>query len=241
LAGDALTELAPEVFDVLLAVRAERPPERHRLEIVSVRDVHATVVVIDEEPELVDDHGSDLADVVETVQLAGEALQHLEVRDRAYVVSGDCDGLGPLGRILVEDHGLILAARFRGHHRRLSARDELAGVHRMLRSLRDAHRQRELAGRVEGGTRDVVGDPARDREGVTAPARGHDDSEFLTAEPADHVGGAHAASEDVGERCEYLIARAVPVHVIDALEVVDVEHEHADRLLSAARAVELGA
>ena len=59
--------------------------DRHDLVALDHRD--AAVVVIDQQPELVGDHLADLAHVVQPVQLAGEALQHLQVRDRADVAA----------------------------------------------------------------------------------------------------------------------------------------------------------
>ena len=76
---------------------------------------------------------------------------------------------------------------------------------------------------------------------VARVAGGHDDAELLAAQPADDVGAAHGLAEDVRERDEHLVARAVAVDVVDALEVVDVEHEHGDRVVRAADAVQLGA
>ena len=59
--------------------------ERHQ--VVAVANEHAAVVVVDEEPELVRDREPDLRDVVEPRELPREALQHLQVRDRANVVA----------------------------------------------------------------------------------------------------------------------------------------------------------
>ena len=39
----------------------------------------------------------------------------------------------------------------------------------------------------------------------------------------------------LGEPPQHLVADAVTVHVVDALEVVDVEHQHGDRPMRAAR------
>ena len=198
-------------------------------------------MVIDQEPELVGDHGADLAHVIEPVELSGEALQHLQVRDRAHVSAADDHAFRPLARVLVEEDDQILAARLRGHHRGLGAGDELARVHRVLRALRDPDGDRDLAGRAELGRRERVRQPAREVERVARVARGHDHAELLAAEPADDVGAAQLAAQEDGQLGENLVARAVAVDVVDALEVVDVEHEDGDRVARAARARELRA
>ena len=99
----------------------------------------AAVVVVDQQPQLVRDRHADLGDVVEPVELRPEALQHLQVRDRADVLAPR-PAAGPLRRRVVEDDDLVLAARLGGHHRRLGARDQLARVRRVLGAVGDADR-----------------------------------------------------------------------------------------------------
>ena len=89
-------------------------------------------------------------------------------------------------------------------------------------------------------SREPLDEPLGDALRVGAVARPHDHAELLAAEPADDVVRAHAGPERVGERAEQLVADAVTVHVVDALEVVDVEHEHRDRLVRAARLLQRG-
>ena len=47
--------------------------------------------------------------------------------------------------------------------------------------------------------------------------------------------------KEVGQLDEHEVAEAVAVDVVHALEVVEVEHEHGDRVVRLARAVQLGA
>jgi hypothetical protein len=89
--------------------------------------------------------------------------------------------------VLVEEHDLVLAARLRGHHRCLRARDKLARVHRVLRPLRDADRDRNPPGGAELDVGQRVGQPSRQVEPVTGVAPGHDHAELLAAETADDV------------------------------------------------------
>ena len=206
--------------------------------VVPVRDVHAAVVVVDEAAELVDDHGADLAHVVQAVEPPREALQHLQVGDRAHVLASV--PTRALGGGVVEENALVLSARLRGHHRRLRAGDELARVHGVLGALGDADRECEPAGLLELLREQSLGHARREAHGIACVAGGHDDAELLAAQPADDVGAADGLAEDVGERDEHLVAGAVAVDVVDALEVVDVEHEHGNRVMRAADPVQLG-
>ena len=63
----------------------ELAAERDRNELFAVDDEHATVVVIDQRAQLGGDLVAELAHVVEPVELAAQALQHLHVRDRSHV------------------------------------------------------------------------------------------------------------------------------------------------------------
>ena len=68
-------------------VREQIAAERDRHQILAVAEEHAAVVVVDELPELVRDREPDPRDVVQPRELPGEALEHLQVRDRAHVVA----------------------------------------------------------------------------------------------------------------------------------------------------------
>jgi hypothetical protein len=69
----------------------------------------------------------------------------------------------------------------------------------------------------------------------------HDHAELLASETADDVAAAHHRAHRLGELAQHLVADAVAVDVVDALEVVDVEHQHRDRVVRPARAGQLGA
>ncbi len=239
-AGEAFPELAGEILGALLRVLAERALEGDREEGVAVGDVDPAVVVVDQAAELVHDHGADLAHVVQAVQAAGEALQHLQVGDGTDVLA-PAHAFGTLRRRVVEEDALVLAPGLGGHHRGLGAGDQLARVHRVLGPLRNADGEREPARGVELPVCELVGEARGEPQSVARVAGGHDDPELLAAEPADDVRGPHGLAEDVGERDENLVAGAVPVDVVDALEVVDVEHEDGDRVVRPADPVELGA
>ena len=54
---------------------------------------------------------------------------------------------------------------------------------------------------------------------------GQDHEEFLAADARGDVARAHRARHRIGHRAQHAIAEQVPVLVVDALEVIDVEHE----------------
>ena len=76
----------------------ELAAEGDRDEVLPVDDEHAAVVVIDQRAQLVRDREPDLAHVVQAVELAAQALEHLHVRDRAHGAGALLGGLGPLER-----------------------------------------------------------------------------------------------------------------------------------------------
>ena len=68
---------------------------------------------------------------------------------------------------------------------------------------------------------------------------GHRHDELLATEAAGHVGRAHACRKHVTEAPQYLISDRVPVPVIDAFEVVQVDHDQAERQVLAAQSRQL--
>ena len=84
-------------------------------------------------------------------------------------------------------------------------------------------------------------EPHREPEGRGRVARAHDHAELLAAEPAHDVGAAQRGAQQVGQPPQHLVARAVSVHVVHPLEIVDVEHEQRHRVVRATRTRELGA
>ena len=227
--GDAAGDPAPDVGrEELRRVARYRTgqvaAERDEHEIVVVAKEHAAVVVIDEEPELVGDREPDLRDVVEARQLPGEALEHLQVRDRAHVVAADRLFGGPLARALVERDDQALAARLRGHHRGLGAGDELARVRCVLGPDRDPGRRAEPSDGLGFERAELLSDPLGERGRRSEVARRKDHRELLAADSAHDVGLADRGTEHVGDLVEQLVADAVAVDVVHLLEVVEVEH-----------------
>jgi hypothetical protein len=92
-------------------------------------------VVVDQRPQLTGDGASDLADVHQLVQLAGEALQQLEVGERTNVALAADRGARLIDHLLVEQDHAVPALGLGGQHRRLRVGQEIAWVHRVLGTL----------------------------------------------------------------------------------------------------------
>ena len=232
--GDTFADALAEDVEERVHVRGEIAEEGHRDELVAVDDEDAAVVVVDERPELRGDRVADLAHVVEPVQSSGQALQHLQVRDRAHVPL-DPRRIGPPRPDLVVEDDLVLALHLRRHHRRLGAGRELARVHGVLGPEGEADRDGHPADTREVDLRQPALHALGHAHRILASAAVHDDRELLAAEPADHVLRPDDRAQALGEEAQQLVADGVAVHVVDVLEVVDVEHEHRERPMRAAR------
>ena len=223
-AREPLADARPEDLGRGTVGRGQLALERDRQQLLALADEDAAVVVVDQLAQLVRDRHPDLADVVRAVELAGERLEHLQMRDRADVLAAGVPGRRPLGVGVVEEDDAVLAARFRGHHRRLGAGDELARIGRVLRPLRDSDRDRDGPGEVELDLVEALGEPGCERDRLLLAAVGHDHRELLAADPADDVGHADRRAQVVGELRQHVVADGVPEDVVDLLEVVDVDH-----------------
>ena len=233
--GDTFPDaFAEDVERVGVHARGEIAEEGDRDELVAVDDEDAAVVVVDERPELRGDRVADLAHVVEPVQPPGQALQHLQVRDGAHVPL-DPRRIGPPRPVLVVEDDLVLALRLRRHHRGLRAGRELAWVHGVLGPEGEPDRDGHPADPREVDLRQPALYPLGHAHRVLASAPVHDDRELLAAEPADHVVRPDDRAQALGEEAQQLVADGVAVHVVDVLEVVDVQHEHRQRRVRAAR------
>ena len=103
----------------------------------------------------------------------------------------------------------------------------------MLRADGDPDRERDGPCLVEVRLGDLLRDPFGECVGGLEIACPDDDRELLAAGPADVVRLAYDAAELRRELRQHLVADGVPVDVVDALEVVEVEHQqrHGRRLL----------
>ncbi len=227
--GDPVSDLDPGELDCRAGLgRGQIASKRNREQVLSVADEDSTVVVVDEEPKLVGDRQADLRDVVESGELAREALEHLQVCDRANVGATGLLLRGPLGRRLVEEKDEPVAARLGSHHRGLRAGDELTGVRGVLGPDGDAGRHRQPSCNVRLELGESLPESLGERERGPHVARRKDDRELLASDSADDVGRPNRRAEDIGHFEEHLVADAMPVDVVDLLEVVEVEHDERD-------------
>ena len=111
----------------------------------------------------------------------------------------------------------------------------------MLRALRDADRDRHVTGGLELVVAQALGQPRGETERIAGVARRHDHAELLAADAADDIRASHGLARETGELHEQLVTGAVAVDVVDALEVVEVEHQHRHRVVRARGARQLRA
>ena len=84
------------------------------------------------------------------------------------------------------------------------------------------------------GRADLLGPLA----GATRIQFGHDDGEFLAAVTAGDVLAAHLGLDQPADLGEQRVAGRVAVGVVEALEMVDVEHQHRQRQPTALAALQ---
>ena len=154
-------------------------------------------MVIDKRAELGRDRVADLPDVVQTVELPAQTLQHLEVCDGADVAL-DARRIGPTRRIIGVENDLVLSLRLRSHHRRLRARRELARVHGVLGSQGEPDRDGHPPDTGKLDRNETLLHPLGHADGVLAVAVLHDDGKLLAAEPADAVLRANDRAQRLG-------------------------------------------
>ena len=81
------------------------------------------------------------------------------------------------------------------------------------------------------GLEDRLADALGERNGIGRGVQAsHDDGELVTAEPGNRIGLPDAAAQSLGDNFEELVADRVAERVVDALEMIEVETEHCQRL-----------
>ena len=81
-----------------------------------------------------------------------------------------------------------------------------------------------------------LANPLPDLEGDGRAGIAEQDGELLAADPGRHVLIADGGGDRAGDRAQDLVADGVAVRVVEALEPVDVDHEHSERVARAAAA-----
>ena len=63
----------------------------------------------------------------------------------------------------------------------------------------------------------------------------HDDDEFLAAVAAGEIDAADRLADAQRELAQHVVAGVVAVRVVDRLEIIDIDHQHRDRLAARGR------
>ena len=151
-----------------------------------------------------------------------------------------CGSIGEHHRLGLGARDAVLAAALRGVHRPVGADEERVGGAPVGRVGDDADRDgraRVDAGHalLGDGQADLLGeDPAAGRVGL-----GQERDELVAAVAGRDVDLADAAADDVRDAAQDLVAGDVPEPVVDRLEVVEVEHDQAERPAGAVAARDL--
>ena len=236
--GDALAHGGDQQLLGLALVLGERAHERHRVQRPArgVEQVDPAVVELHELAEVLEDRLRDVADVLEAVQLARDALQQLEVADHLGLALGNGPHTAPLPRLV--DGDVAAAGGLCLEHRIVGARHQLAGLPPVRRALRHADRHGDAARRGA-----ALGDACPHRLGhlgrLGGLRGGHHDRELVPADTADRVprpGGLPAQRGDGGQ---HTVAREVAVFLVHTLEPVDVDQRQRDRHPGQVRPAEL--
>src|SRR4029077_12983594 len=101
-------------------------------------------------------------------------------------------------------------------------------------SRRDSQAQRDLDGcasRHDAAAGDVRAHALSQFPGFSQSAAGSNDQEFLAAVATDRVIGPDHRGNAAGDDAQDGVAGGVPTAVIYLLEVVDIDHDYADRLM----------
>ena len=134
----------------------------------------------------------------------------------------------------------VLAQELGGQQALVGGLEERRDRGRVLRRDRHAGRGGDRAGDRPGGVAHRAHEALGGAGGLGLVGVGEDHGELLAAGAADDVARPHVAFEDVAEGDQDLVADRVAVDVVDALEVVDVEQDEADRGVVARGARQLG-
>ena len=136
----------------------------------------------------------------------------------------------------------VTALRLGGVERRIGAADELRCILVGRAPLRhaDACRYRHgLAIEHDRAQGEPLAHALGDRPGGVERGPGHQGEELLAADPAEAVDLAQDFAQQRRDVLQGLIAGGVAEPIVDRLEVVEIEHQHRERLAGAAAALDL--
>ena len=148
----------------------------------------------------------------------------------AQLVAGLDPGERAGADVVVEHLEPVTAALFGAVHRRVGIAQQLVGCPApfdMMTPMLAVSEISALADLERGGEQSLDASGDRDRFGLAGELRAHHD-ELVAADPGDGVAGPGRLDEACRETLEQFIAGVVPVDVVDGLEVVEVEVQHAN-------------
>ncbi len=171
------------------------------------------------------------------------------VRDAIVLTNGDVAACGSVGgthygiwRIATSLTGnphQVLPRGLGGNQRAIGGRDQFIGRGVGVEHPDpDAHRNRQ---RIAGGVLfDLTSDSFGHVHGDLSGGAGHDDDELLAAETRTDVEDSHAAAQQVGDIAQRPVSFEMTPRIVDALEVIDVDHQQREVLLLPPSALHFG-
>ena len=163
-------------------------------------------------------------------QIDDRLIKYLELAARqrcAHIGQQPKPVLGNCAKTAAKHASLAAAVRFRLIKRNIGVLEKLVGRHTALRIVGGSQTDSDIE--ATGGGFDGRLEQAKKRchaagyRGPAGQAR-QDDCELIATDPSNGVTGANAAGKPPGEFNEQLIAYGVPMTIVDAFEVVNVEH-----------------
>ena len=133
-----------------------------------------------------------------------------------------------LRRLLAGDADAVLAPPLGCVHRGVGAGEQLVTRRSVRREAGDADADRQRVGERGGHRRDALAQRVGRRQGVLLGQSGQQGAELLAPDPEHRVAAAGPAAQCIGHQAQRPVADLVAVEVVDLLEVVDVEQEHAE-------------
>ena len=198
-------------------------------------------MIVDHRAQLAHDRLGDLPDVVQPVQLGRERAQQLDLGQRLQLLlaAGGAAGvpLRPYGRGVAG--GAVLAPILGDVQRGVGRGQQLGRVLGVVGKRRDAagHGQRARAWKLAHPRAQAVGRRLRS----ALVGLGHQDRELLTAHAEGRVGGPQHRARRRRHPPQHQVALHVAMHVVQQLEVIQVERDQRHRPLVAVRPLQLGA
>ena len=145
-----------------------------------------------------------------------------------------------VGRERVPSDGAVSPATLGGVERLVRLVEQRLRIRRLQLDCADPQAGGDVNPAGGGLGLDPVAEPFGRLRGALEVHLGQQDAEFFAAVAADDVRLPCQVLEQLGDVPQHLVADAMPVPVVDPLEVVDVDHDAGERVVVALRAAPLG-